>query len=511
MALSRQILAVLLVAVTATVLILSLVVGCAATGSAESTIRDIDFENGFVYDDPSAIGIGEGSIVVTDGLFVNGEFGDPDYMWFDVMQVKYGDLTGDGVEEAVVSWAYNTGGTGIFQSVQAFQLVDDDAVDAGVVPFGDRAHGGFFDFMVADGLVSVLTYIDGDGACCPTEAAVVRLAMGDHFLVHADMTDALAMVSTGNPASGPELKFLPGTSAGYVLVRAMETQAQFTVEAAEKQRLTIDVVNGPSPEKWSIVNAATGEVVTAADSAVVPASAVYTVQLDFEADRGDSSVIEVGIDQPTSTVSWVPAVEQVVVSQDPDVRTSVSWPVFATELNDQSKVAAANQAIVDRVSRLDDAWIEAVTEFPPAEGVSTYEVSYHVTYASADLVSVRLDYYDYICCQPYPNYGPRAVVLDLATGHIVEPDDILALSRLDEIRDVWLGEIQARALLPDEMIESQRSTLPTFDSIGLADGGIEFGTARGALGGGSPGTTVVVSFDALGDLVQPDLRARLNA
>ncbi|MBT5758004.1 MAG: hypothetical protein HOI41_23905, partial [Acidimicrobiaceae bacterium] len=52
---------------------------------------------------------------------------------------------------------------------------------------------------------------------------------------------------------------------------------------------------------------------------------------------------------------------------------------------------------------------------------------------------------------------------------------------------------------------------PGFDSLTLLPHGVEFGTMRNGLGGGSPGTLTVVGYDQLGSLVNPDLLIRLRA
>ena len=114
-----------------------------------ASIRDVDFMNGFSYH--TGFDLESSMSTVTDGSFENGQIGDVGYYWFGVTDVDFGDLNNDGADEAIVTTSWNGGGSGYFDSVRAFRLVDGEVQAAGTVLFGDRADGGVFDARIEDG------------------------------------------------------------------------------------------------------------------------------------------------------------------------------------------------------------------------------------------------------------------------------------------------------------------------------------------------------------------------
>lgn len=409
-------------------------------GQTYGSISEVDFMNGFAFD--TGLGIGSPVVTVLDGSFKNGEFGNPEYFWFGVTDVDFGDLNGDGVEEAIVATSWNGGGSGYFDSVRAFRLVDGAVESAGVVLFGDRAHGGIFDVRIEE-----------------------------------------------------------DTSSGF------ETNGVFRFEAARNQRLTFALTNGPAPADISVTSVKTGQVMSGLAEMVLPADGFYEVIVRFDEQRDEKTTLDVIIDDGESEplVSWVPVTEQILVTEEPYVTSSLIWPVFTSE---EPGTDAANDALARFVNELDDDWTQDVTEFSEPQDDSSYDVSYEVTLATADLVAVRFDFYDYVCCRPYPNYGPASAVLDLTAGRLIPVDEILDMHRIDEINRIWITELEKQGLLPDTA-EALLSQSPQFDSLMVRPEGVEFATGRNSLGGGMPGTSTVVSYVQLGDLVNPALVARV--
>jgi hypothetical protein len=469
------------------------------------SMSDVDFMNGFTYN--TGFDFGPGEATVADGFHENGEFGDIDYYWFGVTQVELGDLDGDGSDEAIVATSWNGGGSGFFDSVTAYRLVDGMVTEAGRGLFGDRADGGIYDVRIEDGVAQVWSFSTTLGACCPNEITRNTLIMGDHWLAQADRSVTRTWMSLNSYQDVDELKFLPGTSSAVLAIYGSDTEGTFTFEAGQGQLLTFELTDGPAPAGISVTNLATGEILSGLAEMLLPSDAVYEVGVVFEAQRDETTTIDVIIDdgEPEPPVIWVPTVEQVVVTNEPFVRTSLVWPVFASE---QPGANAANEALADYVTALDDDWVEDVTEFSDPLDDSSYEIAYDVTLATAEIVSVRFDYYDYVCCRPYPDYGQRAVVLDLAAGRLIPVDEILDLSRIEAINELWITELEKQDLLP-ATVAAVLSEQPRFDSFTLFPGGVEFGTDRNSLGGGMPGTRTFVTFDQLGALVAPALLARL--
>jgi len=114
------------------------------SGSAQSSsandIHRVDFRN-FSYR-PVCLNWQEAheTVRVKDGSFSRKNPDDP--VTFEVTDVVYGDLTGDGIDEAVVLATCNTGGSGWFDEAFIYAMKSSKPVMLLRVPGGDRAAGG---------------------------------------------------------------------------------------------------------------------------------------------------------------------------------------------------------------------------------------------------------------------------------------------------------------------------------------------------------------------------------
>lgn len=134
---------------------------CVALAAHATPVRQVDWKNHT---------FGEGQAM----KLVNGEWErqDPEG-WTESLslaQTLFGDLDGDGREEAVVHTVYSGGGTGRFDEVAIYQETAQEPKKIGQLPGGDRGDGGVADLKLEGGKV-VLTRngsIMGDGACCPS-------------------------------------------------------------------------------------------------------------------------------------------------------------------------------------------------------------------------------------------------------------------------------------------------------------------------------------------------------
>jgi hypothetical protein len=130
-----------------------------------NTIHDIDFQN-FTYrpscvDDDIPVRTRNGEYTRRQGI---------DRVFFKVDKVNYGDLTGDRVDEVIITSVCNTGGTGQFSEGFVFTMRDGRAVELTKIGGGDRAFDGINDARVERGLLVVERYApesSGGGACCP--------------------------------------------------------------------------------------------------------------------------------------------------------------------------------------------------------------------------------------------------------------------------------------------------------------------------------------------------------
>jgi hypothetical protein len=92
-----------------------------------------------------------------------------DEMGVFLESVKYGDVTGDGVEEAIVSLSIQTGGSAIAGIIYIYTLRKNRPVLLWSRSTGDRADGGLHNVYAENGgLVVELNgpQRDGEGDCC---------------------------------------------------------------------------------------------------------------------------------------------------------------------------------------------------------------------------------------------------------------------------------------------------------------------------------------------------------
>jgi hypothetical protein len=112
-------------------------------------IRQVDFQN-FTYH------MGGERIRVSNGRGVyEGNSQETFSYSIEKVTVAYGDLTGDGVDEAAVTLYYTGGGTGAFSKGFVFTLRDGRLFLLTTFAGGDRADGGIREVQIKDGLLWV--------------------------------------------------------------------------------------------------------------------------------------------------------------------------------------------------------------------------------------------------------------------------------------------------------------------------------------------------------------------
>jgi hypothetical protein len=149
------------------------------------TVHDIDWLN-FTY--RAGIGEMEEQYTVVNGeaefaYDMDGNMVAPDYEpanpddyvergYFQVAAPEFGDLDGDGADEALIVSVLNTGGTGQFDAITVYTMRDGGPAILGQIPGGDRGDGGISSASITDGAVVVERMMsqEGDGACCPSKA-----------------------------------------------------------------------------------------------------------------------------------------------------------------------------------------------------------------------------------------------------------------------------------------------------------------------------------------------------
>ena len=132
-------------------------------------------------------GIYEKPVTLTDGLyegepFVETDPAKPVVEYIDGVEL-YGDLDGDGVEDAVVFLLERTGGSGAFTYVAAQLNRDGQPVDAGAVRIEDRIGVKSVAIKGDQVVMEIITQGPGDAACCGSHKIQKTYALQDDQLV----------------------------------------------------------------------------------------------------------------------------------------------------------------------------------------------------------------------------------------------------------------------------------------------------------------------------------------
>lgn len=165
---------------------LSAVAACAfafaSTALGATTMRDVDFKN-LSYSWPAFWGGVPSSWEWLTAMprsigLVDGDYrSDKGFVAYaGLLSVSYGDLTGDGKEEAAVVLHCSPGGTGTWQLLYVYTLADGSLKLLGVLRSGSRAYGGLLDVQIAGGAL-ILDFQDPDRAvadCCSRGVIRVR-------------------------------------------------------------------------------------------------------------------------------------------------------------------------------------------------------------------------------------------------------------------------------------------------------------------------------------------------
>lgn len=212
----------------------------AASASAQTDIHKVDFKN-FTY---SAHCLGE----TPENIRVkNGEYsketqqdGYVDRFYFQVFSISYGDVTGDGLDEAVTLTVCNTGGTGNFSEGMVYAMKGGKPSMIARIPGGDRADGGLRAARIEDGLLVVESNAMSDqgGLCCPEFIVTTKYKVAGGKLQQSgkavkEPVDRTERIKFEKGKSGTTFKaFIPGSDS-----------KKFVVGARAGQTLAV-IVNG---------------------------------------------------------------------------------------------------------------------------------------------------------------------------------------------------------------------------------------------------------------------------
>ncbi len=156
-----------------------------------------------------------GTITLTDGRyegepFVEGGASRPIVTL--VEPVAFGDLDGDGVEDAAVVLAANAGGSGTFISLEAVRNEGGEPVHVATYSLGDRAR---IESLAIEGgqiVLEMITHGPDDPLCCPTQRARNVYALEGDALIEVSSEVIGAVEEPSKPTAQLTLEALQNAS-----------------------------------------------------------------------------------------------------------------------------------------------------------------------------------------------------------------------------------------------------------------------------------------------------------
>lgn len=201
------------------------------SAAQHNAIRRVDFNN-FTYEAFCGDSQTDGetsTVTVKDGNREGSDDNFPNY--FEAGADAYGDLDGDGSEEAAVSSLCNTGGTGQFSEGYVYTLKNSKPFLLAHFEGGDRGFGGLQTVRIKDGFLFVERN-DGEANCCAEYSLTTKYRWNGEKLVEVgkpvrQKLFAAARIRFDKGKSRKTLKikfearetkfFLVGTNAGQIV------------------------------------------------------------------------------------------------------------------------------------------------------------------------------------------------------------------------------------------------------------------------------------------------------
>lgn len=218
--------------------------------TAQRTIRAVDFfnymHNAFCFSDSRA----RNRVMVR-----NGEFTPRGRGFFSVRSITYGDLNGDGRDEAVVIVLCNGGGTGNFTEGLIYTMRGGRAVVLAGIEGGDRSDSGIASVRIHDGLLDVGRYgTDSGGACCPEYVMTQTYRLTNNRLT-----------AVGRPVRSPyqdqsietppqQISFAPGRTDTVITETIDNLFKTYSVRARAGQRMALRVTSTDANRNNLVMN-----------------------------------------------------------------------------------------------------------------------------------------------------------------------------------------------------------------------------------------------------------------
>lgn len=234
-------------------------IACVFSVNAQTDIRKVDFKN-FTFE-PFCVGDQPQKVTVQNGEFSKEteEDGYTDRFFFSAAVDGYGDVDGDGKDEAIISSICNTGGTGNFSEGFIYTMKNGKPSLLSRIEGGDRAFGGIIGMTIEKGIVMVDRNDAGENgaACCAEFAVKTNYKWNGKKLVESGKAERRELY----PAT--RIAFQEGRSSGTVkaMIPAGEMK-RFDVGANKGQTMTVNV----APDTDAAVNLRFGDAETTEDT-----------------------------------------------------------------------------------------------------------------------------------------------------------------------------------------------------------------------------------------------------
>jgi hypothetical protein len=199
---------------------------------------------------------------------------------FDIFEISYGDLTGDGKDEAIILSVCNTGGTGNFSEGFVYTMKAGKPALIANIPGGDRAAGGLRSAKAENGLlvIDANEETEDSGACCPQSAIITKYKISNGKLIAVGGPRHHALFPS------ERVKFDRGMSGTTFKVSIpFEEGRRYILGARAGQTLTVSI----NTDKASLrlleedVNATNG---ANSLTATLPKSGDYTIEIQNDAE-----------------------------------------------------------------------------------------------------------------------------------------------------------------------------------------------------------------------------------
>ena len=183
------------------------------------------------------------TVTLTDGSYQEGS-GAEIYSVSMTGAITFGDLNGDGLEDAAAILVENGGGTGQFESIVVIVNQGGVPAQAGVAQLGDRVQVNSLTIQAGRVVLDMLVQGPNDALCCPTQPVTqaYHLFANGLFLMHATsktLSGAERAITITSPANDAEVTN-PVTVTGNVTISPFENTLVYRIYNVTNEEVVVE-------------------------------------------------------------------------------------------------------------------------------------------------------------------------------------------------------------------------------------------------------------------------------